>query len=138
MTVPEIRDFFDEYRATFARYDAQALAELFAFPVHVVSDSEHIEPSSVASRDDWLPVLEGVLGAYRTLGVAGGEPLELELWELTSRVASARVHWELRRDDDSAVYDFTAIYTLALVGGRWRVTAIAHDELPKLQAALGG
>ncbi len=136
MTAAEVRAFFDEYRATFARYDAQALAELFAFPFHVVSDTEDITPSSVATRDDWLGVLEGLLGAYRTLGVAAGEPLELDVIELTPRVASVRVAWDLRRADASAIYDFTAIYTLAQIGGAWRVAAIAHDELPKLQAAL--
>ena len=136
MTARDVRAFFDEYRATFARYDAEALADLFAFPFHVVSDTEEIAPMSVANRDDWLGVLQGLLGGYRTLGVASGEPLELAVTELTPRLASARVHWELRRDDGSAIYRFTAVYTLARVGGRWRVAAIAHDELPKLQAAL--
>jgi hypothetical protein len=81
-------------------------------------------------------VLDGLLGAYRTLGVAEGVPLELEARELASGLRSARVHWELRREDGTAVYDFTAVYTLALLDGRWRAFSIAHDELPKLQAAL--
>jgi hypothetical protein len=132
----ELRAFFDDYRSTFARYDAEALAELFAFPFHVISDMDEIVPLSVAGRDDWIGVLEGLLGGYRTLGVAAGEPLELDVVELTPRVVSARLHWELRREDGSAIYDFTAVYTVARVGGAWRVAAIAHDELPKLQAAL--
>jgi hypothetical protein len=82
-------------------------------------------------------VLGGLIGSYRRLGVAGGVPLELEISELTARACSVRVHWELRRDDGSAIYDFAAIYTLAQVAGAWRVFAIVHDELPKLQAALG-
>ncbi|MDQ4071389.1 MAG: hypothetical protein M3088_00740 [Actinomycetota bacterium] len=53
-------------------------------------------------------------------------------------VASGRVHWELRREDGSTIYAFTAIYTLARVGTAWRIAAIAHDEVPKPQAALGG
>ncbi len=74
MSASEIHAFFDEYRGTFASYDAQALVELFAFPFQVVSDAEDIAPASVASSDDWQGVIEGLLGAYRTLGVAGGEP----------------------------------------------------------------
>lgn len=136
MSPPDLQAFFDDYRSTFARYDAGALAELFAFPFHVVSDTEEVTPLSVAGRQAWIGVLEGLLGAYRTLGVAKGEPLELDVVELTSRVASARVHWELRRDDASPIYDFTAVYTVAQISGAWRVAAIAHDELPKLQAAL--
>ncbi|MDQ4071970.1 MAG: hypothetical protein M3088_03700 [Actinomycetota bacterium] len=136
MSASEPREFFGEYRAAFARYDAEALADLFAFPLHVVSDSEEVTRTSVASRRDWLGVLERLLGAYRMLGVARAEPLELDVMGLTPRLGSARVHWELRREDGRAIYDFTAIYTLVHVGGRWRVAAVVHDEVPKLQAAL--
>jgi hypothetical protein len=131
------RSFFDQYADAFARYDAPALAELFAFPLHVVGIAENPTAISVASREDWLPALGGLLGSYRRLGVAGGVPLELGVSELTAGACSVRVHWELRRDDGSAIYDFAAIYTLAQVAGAWRVFAIVHDELPKLQAALG-
>lgn len=57
---------------------------------------------------------------------------------MTPRLASARVHWRLQREDGSAIYEFTAVYTLAGDDGQWRVAAIAHDELPKLTAALSG
>jgi hypothetical protein len=132
----QVRSFFDTYRETFARYDAAALADLFAFPLQVLSDAEQITPLSIASREDWVGVLEGLLGGYRTLGVAAGEPLEFDATELTPRISSTRVHWELRREDGSAIYQFTAVYTVVASDGQWRVAAIAHDELPKLGAAL--
>ena len=69
--------------------------------------------------------------------MAGGEPLELAVTALTPPVASARVQWELCRDDGRAIYAFGGIYTLAQIGGSWRIAAIAHDELAKLRAALG-
>jgi hypothetical protein len=136
MSDSQVRSFFDTYRETFARYDAAALADLFAFPLQVVSDAEQITPLSIASRDDWVGVLDGLLGGYRTLGVAAGEPLEMDATELTPRLWSTRVKWELRRSDGGAIYQFTAVYTLVGSGGGWRVAAIAHDELPKLGAAL--
>jgi len=138
MTDVPVQAFFDTYRETFARYDAAALADLFTFPLQVVGDADQVTPISIGSRDDWLPVLDGLLGAYRTLGVAGGEPLEIDANELTPRLSSTRVHWELRREDGSAIYDFTGVYTLVVVDGQWRVAGIAHDELPKLTAALSG
>ena len=138
MTGPQVRPFFDTYRETFARYDASALADLFAFPLQVVSDADQVAPLSIASRDDWVAVLEGLLGGYRTIGVHSGEPLTIEATELTARIVSARVHWQLRREDGSPIYDFHAVYTLVGAGGNWRVAAIAHDELPKLTAALQG
>ena len=132
-----IDDFFDEYRATFARYDADALAALFAFPFQAVGSLDDGATITAAENlDGWRPVLEGLLGMYRTLGVAGGEPLELDATELTPQTGSARVHWQLRREDGSTIYEFTAVYTLARVDGAWRVAGIVHDELPKLQAAL--
>jgi hypothetical protein len=137
MTDPQIRSFFDTYRQTFARYDASALADLFVFPLQVVSDAEQITPLSIAGRDDWVGVLEGLLGGYRTLGVADGEPLKIDAIDVTPRLSSARVDWELRRADGSAIYEFTAVYTLVGADGRWQVAGIAHDELPKLTAALG-
>jgi hypothetical protein len=133
----QARSFFERYAAAFARYDAVALVELFAFPLHIVGIVDMPTAISIPSRDDWLPLLDGLLGSYRRLGVAGGVPLELQVSELTGRACSVRLHWELRRDDGSAIYDFTAIYTLAQVDRAWRVFAIVHDELPKLNAALG-
>ncbi|HVE67242.1 MAG TPA: hypothetical protein VNB64_01545 [Solirubrobacteraceae bacterium] len=132
-----IDDFFEEYRTTFARYDADALAALFAFPFQAVSATDDgAAITASATVDEWRPVLEGLLGMYRTLGVAEGEPLQLHSTELTEQTGSARVHWQLRRDDGSTIYEFTAVYTLARVNGAWRVAGIVHDELPKLQAAL--
>ena len=132
----DVHTFFETYRAAFARYDAHALAELFVLPLHVVSDAETVTPTSVTSRNEWIKVLDGLLGAYRRLNVAVGEPLDLAVVELSSRVASARVHWRLRSGDGKPIYDFTGFYTLIRVGDAWRVAAIAHDELPKLQALL--
>ena len=51
-------------------------------------------------------------------------------------VAVVRVHWALEREDGGPVYEFTALYTLARRDDRLSIIAIAHDELPKLQAAL--
>lgn len=47
------------------------------------------------------------------------------------------VHWELRRDNKNAIYDFTAVYSVVRVHNGWGAAGIIHDELPKLQAAVG-
>src|SRR5687768_15892961 len=108
---PELRGFFDEYRATFASFDLGALAALFTFPMHVVSAGEDASVA-VYERDGWPGILEMLFGAYRSLGVVGAEIVSFEPAHVASDVATVRVHWELRRDDGSAVYDFTAIYTV--------------------------
>jgi hypothetical protein len=134
----DLRTFFDDYRTTFASFDLDALGALFTFPMHVVSATDDEVSVAVYDGDAWPAVLEMLFGAYRGLGVAGAELLAFETSAVSPDVASVRVHWELRRNDGSSVYDFTAVYTVVVVDGALRVTAIAHDELPQLGTALSG
>jgi hypothetical protein len=103
--------------------------------MQVLSVTDGDASSSVAHAEGWPGVLEGLLGAYKRLGVADCVPLAVEITELMDAVAVARVHWALQREDREPVYDFTAVYTLARIQGRFRIVAIAHDELEKMQAA---
>jgi hypothetical protein len=118
-------------------YDRARLAELFAHPLLVVSARDDTATVSVSDANQWAGVLDGLLDVYRSLGVADAEPLDVRVTELTPTVASVHIHWRLRRADGDAIYDFTAVYTLAHVGERHHVVAIAHDELGKMEAAMG-
>lgn len=134
MTV--VHPFFEEYRRTFSRFDRDALVELFVYPVQIVSAAGGAASVLTVDRTDWPGVVDGLFGAYRTLGVVDAQPLAFAVLEVTPQVFSARVHWELRRGDGSAVYDFTAIYSVVGRESDLGIAAIAHDELPKLEAAL--
>jgi hypothetical protein len=46
------------------------------------------------------------------------------------------VHWGLLGVQGRKVYDFDASYTLADLGDGMRITAIAHNEAPRLRAAI--
>jgi hypothetical protein len=129
--------FVDEYRKAFTRSDTRRLAELFAFPLQVVSATDDGVEIRAFGRDEWNSVLGALLDTYRSLGVSDGEIAALEVTELGPHIASVHVCWELRRADRSGIYDFTALYTLAQLDGRWRVAGIAHDEGPRLRAVLG-
>jgi hypothetical protein len=48
----------------------------------------------------------------------------------------ACVGWTLLRTDNLPVYDFEASYTLVASHGGLRISAIAHNEVPRLRAAL--
>ncbi len=126
----------ERYRSAFAHADINALVDCFDFPVQVVSVAEDRAFVSVASRQDWPGVLERLLGAYERLRVADVVRLGLEVSEPMDAVAVVCVHWALQREDGAPVYDFTAVYTLARRDDRIAIVTIAHDELPKLQAAL--
>ena len=130
------QEFIEQYGRAFAHADVDALVECFAFPVQVVSVAEDRASVSMAGPGDWQGVLEGLLGAYKRLRVADVVPLAVEVSEPIDAVAVVRVHWALQRENGGPVYEFTALYTLARQDDRLSIVAIAHDELPKLQAAL--
>ena len=134
----DVRAFFDDYRQVFAAFDGDALLTRFAFPMHVVSATDDGASVFSATAEDWPAVLAGLFDAYRSLGVVEARPIQMDVTELTGNVATAHVHWELCREDGSVVYAFTGIYTLVVADGTRRITAIAHDELPKLGAAMAG
>lgn len=128
--------FFDSYRAAFENFDAAAIADHFGFPLQVTGDAGEIGVTQVASREQWLPVIEGLVGMYRQLRVATAEALAIRPAELTPKLVQATIAWRLIDADGAAIYDFDATYTLADLGKGPRIVAIAHNETPRLQAAL--
>jgi hypothetical protein len=91
---------------------------------------------SVPSPDAWRPQLQRIVGAYRHLGVSSSAIASRVVTEVTPRIAHVTVTWELLRANGSTVYAFTASYTVADTDGGPRIVAIAHDETPKLTAAV--
>jgi hypothetical protein len=133
-----VEAFIDGYRRTFETFDVAAIAASFAFPLHVTGEAETVALTVVPDQDHWTPAIARIVGAYRILGVAHAAVRSLTVAEVTARIAQANVHWDLRRADGTAVYDFHSSYTVAATPDGLRITAIAHDEGPRLAAALAG
>ena len=131
-----VEGFIDTYRHTFESFDAAAVAGLFAFPLHVTGEAHDVSLTAVPAVEVWQPAIERIIGAYRTLGVAGADVRSLEVVDVTARIAHAKVHWALHRADGHPVYDFHASYTVAETPDGMRITAVAHDEGPRLAAAM--
>ena len=129
-----ITAFLDGYRAAFESFDTAAISDHFAYPFQVTSDAGEISVVTVPSRDAWLPQLERLVGTYRAIGVHTADVLELHVEELTPKLGQASVHWGLVTAARAPIYDFTASYTIANTGDGMRITAIAHNETPKLRA----
>jgi hypothetical protein len=128
--------FLDEYRQAFQRFDVASVAAFFAFPLQVTGDATDVTVVSVPTVDAWLPQIERIVGAYRLLGVASAKVAGLRVIAVTARIAQAAVHWVLHDGQGAVVYDFHASYALADFGNGLRIIAIAHDESPRLVAAL--
>jgi hypothetical protein len=130
------REFFETYRTAFERYDAAAIADLFAYPSHVTGDAAEVALTPVTSREAWVGQLERLLALYRAIGAVSARPAQLTVVELSPWVLQALVHWELTDQNGAALYDFQAAYTLVELGGALRISSVAHNEVPRYRACL--
>jgi hypothetical protein len=135
-TAQRVHTFFESYRVAFERQDAPAIAEHFAYPSHLTSDAREIDLMAVAAKPDWIGQVERLLAMYRAIGVGSAHVLELASTELSPRLVQAVVHWALHDVSGGRLYDFQAMYTLAMIDDALRITAIAHNEIPRYRECL--
>jgi len=128
--------FLRSYRTAFEHLDLAQIAAHFAFPLQVATDAGEIAVSVVPTVADWLPQVERLAGAYRTIGMRSAHPEETIMEVVSPRLLQVRVRWRLLDGAGAALYEFNAGYTLAEVQGGLRIVALAHDELPRLRARL--
>ena len=130
------QELMEKYRSAFTRGDVTALMDCFSFPLLVLGATGAEASVSVADGETWPGVLQRLLDTYESLGVVEAVPLALSIDEPMMPVAIVRAHWALQRQNGDSVYDFTAVYTLARIDDQLRIVAVAHNELPALQAAM--
>ena len=128
--------FLDAYRSAFEHRDIDAIVDLFAFPCHVTGDGDPASLEIATNREEWKPVIQRIFDAYERIGVDTATIENVSTDNVSPRLAVVRVAWHLKNADGATLYEFTSVYTLAEVEGRRRVSAVAHDELPKLRACL--
>ena len=128
--------FFESYRAAFESADASAIVEHFAFPCHITSEVREVTLTPIASREEGLRMVERILDMYRDVGVASARVLELDASEISPGLVQALVHWALYGDAGNMLYAFEAAYTLAHIDGALRISAIAHNEIPRYRECL--
>jgi hypothetical protein len=132
----KVEDFLEAYRAAFEVFDVGAIADLFSYPCQITSDAGEIDVTLASTREASLPQIERLVGVYRAIGVRSAEVLDLRVAELTPRLAQAAVRWRLIGEERGPLYEFDAAYTLADFGQGLRITAISHNETPRLRAAV--
>jgi len=132
----DVADFFDSYRRAFERYDVEAVADHFGYPIHVTSDADVVTLRAVATRQEWMTQVDRLLGMYRVLGVHSAQMLESSANALSEHLVLATARWVLADAEAHPLYQFSVAYTLARIGGIVQIVALAHDELPRYQAAL--
>lgn len=133
---PNVDALFQSYRTAFERSDTPAITRHFAYPGHITSDIGDIVLTPVAAEDQWTGQVEQLLSAYARIGVASAVVLEMAATEISPRLCQAVLHWALNDAAGDTLYRFEATYTLAEIDGALRITALAHNELPRLRPCL--
>jgi hypothetical protein len=132
----DVRAFFTGYCAAFIRQDAPAIARHFAAVVHVASDTGDDVSIQIADASEWRQTIDRLLGMYRAIDVASVEATALATDALSSRLVQARIRWALSGRSGEPLYEFDAMYTLARHTDVFRITAIAHNEIPQYRRCL--
>jgi hypothetical protein len=132
----DVRAFFTGYCTAFIRQDAPAIAKHFAEMVHVTSDDERDVSVQVASAAEWRKIIDRLLDMYRAIDVGSVEAIGLATDALSPRLVQARLRWAIADKASRQLYEFDAMYTLARHTEKFRIIAIAHNELPEYRKCL--
>ena len=132
----DVRAFFTSYCAAFIRQDAPAIAKHFAELVHVTSDDGRVVSVLVANAEEWRATIDRLLEMYRAIDVGSVEATGLATDALSPQLVQARVRWALYDKAVRPLYEFDAMYTLARHTEKFRITAIAHNEIPQYRNCL--
>jgi hypothetical protein len=132
----DVRAFFTSYCTAFIREDAAAIASHFADLVHVASDTGNDVSVRVVTAAEWRKTIDQLLEMYRVINVGSVEATGLATDALSSRLVQARLRWALNDRAARPLYEFDAMYTLARHTETFRITAIAHNEVPEYRRCL--
>ena len=131
-----VNGFLESYRSAFERLDAPGIADHFAYPSHITSDTGEIILVPVAAKQEWIGEIEQLLAMYRAIGFCSARVFNLASTELSPRLVQATVHWALHDGVGGILYRFQATYTLAKIEGALRIAAISHNEIPQYRECL--
>lgn len=132
----DVRAFFTSYCTAFIRQDTPAIIKHFADLVHVASDSGDDVNVHVETSVEWRKTIDRLLDMYRAIDVGFVEATGLASDALSPRLVQARVRWALSDRASRPLYEFDAMYTLARHTETFRITAIAHNEIPEYRSCL--
>lgn len=132
----DVRAFFTSYCTAFIRQDAPAIAKHFAELVHVASDAGDDVNVQVATAAEWRKTIDRLLDMSRAIEVGSLEAIGLATDALSPRLVQARLRWALTDRSSRPLYEFDAMYTLARHTEKFRIIAIAHNEIPEYRRCL--
>jgi uncharacterized protein (TIGR02246 family) len=119
-----IRALFQTYGAAFDDADAEAVAELFAFPAviwqlgegHVFEDAEDLSEN-----------IEALFEVFDEAGIVLTTP-EVRDIRIGGVAAFATVFWRQEDEAGESLHEFTCHYMLVRDDGAWRLATVYNEE----------
>ena len=132
----DVRAFFTSYCTAFIRQDAPAIVRHFADTVHVATDTGDDVNVYVADAAEWRKAIDRILKMYREINVGSVEATGLATDALSPRLVQARLRWAISDRAGQLLYEFDAMYTLARHTEIFRITGVAHNEIPEYRRCM--
>lgn len=132
----DVRAFFTTYCTAFIRQDVPAIVKHFADVVHISGDTGDRITVHIANRDELRKSMTHLMEMYRAIDFGSAEALALASDALSSRLVQARVRWLLRDKASKPLYEFDSLYTIARHTEIFRITALAHNEMPQYRRCV--
>jgi hypothetical protein len=132
----DVRAFFTSYATAYIRQDVPAVCRHFADLIHISGDTGERVSVHVETIAGMRETVTHLIEMYRAIDFGFAEVLALATDEMSSRLVQARLRWLLRDKADKPLYEFDAMYTLARHSDQFRITALAHNEIPQYRRCL--
>lgn len=136
-TIAGVMEFLAGYSKAFEAYDTQAIVDHYVFPCTIVGDAETLAPLTFKGPEPLSDGVDYILSLHRQIGVTKGQPLLLDITELSPRLAGMMIRTRFRDAHGKALYDFQGFYSLTRTETGFRIVAISHNQLPRLLACAG-
>jgi hypothetical protein len=133
----DVRAFFTTYATAYIRQDVPAICKHFADLVHISGDNGDRVTVHVETNAEMSKSIGHLMEMYRAINFGSAEVLALATDEMSPRLVQARLRWLLRDKAGKPLYEFDAMYTLARHTELFRITALAHNELPEYRRYIG-
>ncbi len=131
MSREEVTQFFDDYRSSFNRLDADAVADCWHVPSGITYAAKDGADAALAWWADDAPMrqnMRALCDLYRDNGYDHAA-YEIETCvPMGARHAFALVHWTLKRQDGSVLQSFRTGYNLMRTAGGPRVVLATQFE----------
>ncbi|MDJ0933455.1 nuclear transport factor 2 family protein [Breoghania sp.] len=120
-----IRELFATYASGFNDFDADAIADLFAYPVVIW---QFDRGNMFEDDEELLENIEALLAVLDKEAVVHSD-YEVQALSVSGPTALASVFWKQQREDGEVALAFTCHYHLVNIEGEWLIASIFNENV---------